>query len=115
VTHKGQAVEGATISFIGQGNARSASAVSASDGTYKLMTLDQEGAMPGEYVVTVTKTEMPADATAVISMEEAEKANAKPLAQPKELLPAKYGDPLKTTLKFQVKEGPNTIDLELTD
>ena len=116
VTYKDQPVAGATVTFIGQGEGRSATAITAADGTYKLQTLDAAGALPGSYTVVVDKTEMPPELTKSQSMEEAAAQGNKPLPQPKKLLPAKYGDPAKTPLKFEVKAGQaNTFDLALTD
>ena len=116
VTYKGQPVDGARVSFIGKGSAKTATGVSGPDGTYTLMTLDAKGAMPGSYNVVVDKTDMPAELTKETSMEEAEKQGTKPLAQPKAVLPAKYSDPANTPLKFEVKDsGENSINLELTD
>jgi hypothetical protein len=115
VTYKGQPVGGATVSFIGEaGGSRGAVAVSEADGTYKLRTLETEGALPGKYTVTVTKTESAASTT-LPTMEEMAKSSGKPPPEAKELLPAKYGDPAQTPLKFEVKAGSNNIDLPLTD
>lgn len=116
VSYKGQAVAGATITFLGDGDSRTATAISASDGTYHLKTLDSAGAMPGAYTVLVEKLETPAELNRLVSMEEAAKNAAKPLPQSKKLLPAKYADATKTPLKFEVKKGQNnTIDLPLAD
>ena len=116
VTYKGQAVGGATVLFTGTGELRTATAITASDGSYELMTLDAKGAMPGNYAVVVTKTELPPDAGKPMSMEEAAKSANQPLPQPKQLLPVKYGDATKTPLKFEVKEGQsNVFDLVLAD
>ena len=116
VTYKGQPVDGARVSFIGQGSAKTATGVSGADGSYTLMTLDANGAMPGSFIVVVDKTDMPAELTKETTMEEAEKQGTTPLPQPKALLPAKYSDPAQSPLKFEVKSsGENNINLELTD
>lgn len=116
VTYNGQPVEGATISFYSEAEGvRPAVAVSASDGTYELKTLDTTGAMPGKYVVLVAKTDMPLELTKSVSMDEAAANAGKPLPQPKDLLPAKYGDAAQTPFKVEVKAGENTIDLALVD
>ena len=116
VTYKSQPVSGATITFLGEGDARTATAITAADGTYHLTTLDSPGAMPGSYAVLVEKIETPAELNRLVSMEEAAKNAAKPLPQPKKLLPAKYADATKTPLKFEVKKGrSNTFDLPLAD
>jgi hypothetical protein len=116
VTYKSQPVSGAIITFLGEGDARTATAITAADGTYHLTTLDSPGAMPGSYAVLVEKIETPAELNRLVSMEEAAKNAAKPLPQPKKLLPAKYADATKTPLKFEVKKGQsNTFDLPLAD
>src|SRR6185436_15007727 len=71
VTYKGQAVGGATVLFTGEGGVRTATAITASDGSYHLMTLDAKGAMPGKYAVVVTKNELPPELAKPMSMEEA--------------------------------------------
>ncbi len=116
VTYNGQPVAGASIGFYSNAtDGRVAVATSGSDGSYELMTLDTKGALPGNYSVTVKKTEIPPELTKEVSMEEAAATANNPLPQPKELLPVKYGTPAQTPLKFEVKAGSNTIDLPLTD
>jgi hypothetical protein len=116
VTYKGQGVEGATISFMPEGQGRPATAISTAGGAYELSTLDSKGAIPGPYTVVVRKTEIPLASTAPVSMEDALKLNNKPPPPPKELLPAKYADAAKSPLKFEVKKGQtNTFDLPLAD
>jgi hypothetical protein len=116
VTYKGQPVEGATVSFIPEGDARPATAITAAGGVYRLMTLDTPGAMPGPYTVVVRKTEIPPDTAQGVSMEDAVKLNNRPPPPLKELLPAKYGDATKSPLKFEVKKGlANTLDLPLAE
>ncbi len=49
-------------------------------------------------------------------MDDAAKFAGKPPPQPKQLLPAKYGDQQTTPLKLEVKAGQaNVHDLPLTD
>jgi hypothetical protein len=116
VTYKGHPVEGATISFIPDGEARPATAISGAGGAYHLMTLDQPGAMPGPYTVVVRKSDIAPESTRPVSMEDAVRMNSRPPPPPKELLPAKYADAAKSPLKFKVKTGqPNTLDLQLAD
>lgn len=124
VTYQGQPVEGASISFIGKGETRPATAVSKKDGTYELYTLDSRGAFPGRYSVVVTKTEAPPEsankdlgmnpAGVDLSMDQAAANVGKPIPKPKELLPVKYASPATTTLDFEVKNtGNNVFDLKL--
>jgi len=116
VTYKGQPVEGATISFMPEGDTRPATAISGPGGAYRLMTLDAPGAMPGQYTVVVRKTDIPTESTKAVSMEDALKLNSRPPPQPKELLPAKYGDAARSPLKIEVKTGQsNPTDLQLAD
>jgi len=116
VTYKGQPVEGATISFVPEGDGRPATSISGSGGVYHLMTLDAIGAMPGPYTVVVRKSELPADSTKAVTMEEAVKINSRPPPLPKEWLPAKYSDAARSPLKFEVKAGQkNNFDLQLAD
>jgi len=116
VTYKGQPVEGATVSFIPDGDGRPAIAMSSVGGAYRLMTLDVPGAMPGSYTVTVRKSDIPLESTKPVTMEEAVKMNTRPPPAPKELLPTKYADASKSPLKLDVKPGQNnTIDLLLAD
>jgi hypothetical protein len=113
VTYKGAPVEGATVSFLGTGDgSKVATAVSGAGGAYELSTVNTKGALPGKYSVTVTKTETSEGVAQ--TMEEAAKSKAPPPTS-KELLPAKYGDPAQTPLKFEVKSGSNTFDLKLED
>lgn len=114
VTYKGQPVAGATVTFVGEGDARSATAITREDGTYSLMTLDSEGAVPGKYMVLVTKTEISPELSKDVSMEEAAANADKPVPPPKKLLPEKYGDPTKGGYgPFEVKSGSNTLDINL--
>lgn len=116
VTHNGQPVEGATISYIPEGDGRPATAVSGAGGAYSLVTLDYTGAIPGKYAVVVRKSDVTAQSTQPVSMEEALKLNNRPPPPPKELLPAKYSDATKSPLKVEVKAGQsNKIDLTLAD
>src|SRR5438477_9396857 len=75
VTYKDQPVEGATVSFIPEGDSRPATAITAADGSYHLTTLDSAGAIPGQYIVVVRKTDIPLESTKPVSMEEAVKIN----------------------------------------
>jgi hypothetical protein len=116
VTYKGAAVEGATVSFLGEGNERPATATSGAGGQYKLMTLSYDGAMPGKYTVLVEKVETSPEAAKVESMEEAAKRGNQALPKAKRLLPAKYADASTTPLHVEVKAGQsNAINLELAD
>jgi hypothetical protein len=116
VTYRGQPVDQAIVTFAPEGDTRPATAITVADGSFNLMTLDAEGAMPGRYVALVRKTEIPPEPAQGTSMEEALKLNARPPPAPKSLLPAKYGDAQRSPLKFEVKNGAdNRFDLMLED
>lgn len=123
VTYGGKPVEGATISFIGKGAERPATAISKADGKYDLYTLDSRGALPGNYSVVVTKMEAPADSVNKdagfdasgkdLSMEQSAANVGKPTPQAKQLLPAKYSSVSTTTLRFEVKDSGHVFDIKL--
>jgi hypothetical protein len=119
VTMNGSPVEGATVIFApaGQGS-RSASGKTDASGKFSLTTLQPgDGAMPGDYTVMVTKTEV--TESKKVSDDEAteiiRKTGKPPVtSQTKNLLPAKYGDIAKSDLKATVKKGQkNDIPLDL--
>lgn len=59
VTYKGKPVEGAQVTFLSQSEgARSASGRTDANGNFSLTTFNtNDGAIPGEYVVTISKIE----------------------------------------------------------
>jgi hypothetical protein len=126
VLHQGQPVAGAMISFVGEEGTRPATAVSQSDGTYSLFTLDSPGAGPGKYTVVVVKMAETARDDAVnvdlgvnqagedLSMQQAALVASKPPAKPAGVLPAAYSNPMTSPLRAEVKQGTaNEIDLQL--
>ena len=116
VTYKAQPVAGATVTFVGEGDTKTATAITASDGRYELATLHFAGAMPGQYAVLVEKLETPPEKAQTGSMEEAAQNANRPLPRAKRLLPSRYSDAAKTPLHVEVKAGQaNDFDLELSD
>jgi hypothetical protein len=113
VTYKGAPVEGAIVTFVPEGNGRTATATTRAGGAYSLTTVDSPGAMPGKYKVTVAKVEYaPASS---LSMEAAAKANPAE-AQAKRVLPAKYASAASTPLAIEVPPGgKKDLDLTLAD
>ncbi len=80
--------------------------------TYVDPATQVQGALPGNYKVTVTKVEK-----STMSSEDMMKASSgkKPVG-PKHLLPAKYSSPATTDLPVEVKKGSNPpLALELKD
>lgn len=128
VTLDGKPVEGAQVVFTPTGGGgAAASGKTDSSGVYRLTTREpNDGAKPGSYLVSVSKTEVVDPTAGVIkpgmSEEEATRAayEAKEKAgkdEPKviEHLPAKYKNPATSGFKFDVtKEGKNVFDLPLS-
>jgi hypothetical protein len=110
VLYKGQPVEGATVVFVPQGHQQAASAQTDASGTFQLRTYDPgDGAVPGEYKVTVRKTEATAPP-------ETELTNVNDTTPPQHrlLIPERYSNVQNTDLKAGVKEGAeNSFALEL--
>lgn len=105
VTHAGQPVEGAVVTF--HPSASSQSAVGRTDvaGMYSLTTFTPgDGARPGDYQVTIVKYED-------INPEELERPESPPLTH---LLPEKYAKVNSSALSATVSEGgPNEFDFQL--
>ena len=110
VTYKGAPVEGAIITFVPEGNGRTATATTIAGGVFSLTTVDAAGAMPGKYKVTVDKVEYGAGGSS--SMEAAASGNAAE-GQSKRVLPAKYAEAASTPLAMEVPSGGKK-DIELT-
>lgn len=120
VTYNGEPVEGATVTFApAASGGKAAVGKTDSSGAYSLTTKDPgDGILPGDYMITVSKTE----ATGGLSLEEAEKwAEENPEKRPPsptltEHLPEKYKVARNSGLKATVSEGDdNSIDLALED
>lgn len=100
VTLNGQPVDGAIVTFASTDSGTPGAGMTAADGTYKLSV------KPGSYAAMVTKFEVPVGSPDQPADE----------IPPKQLLPAKYGSPMQSPLKFEVEKGsPNVFDLPLTD
>jgi hypothetical protein len=127
VTLDGQPVDGALVLFQPSGDHKAASGTTDSSGKFTLTTGNAgDGAMPGQYKVTVskTKTEASADLSGMSFEEAAVKAKQEddermkkyPGGQPpvQELLPVNYKDIEKSGLTFEVKrDQENNFAIEL--
>ncbi|QDU74129.1 hypothetical protein Pan97_11340 [Bremerella volcania] len=117
VQYKGSGVEGAQVVFVPlAANASPASATTDSQGNFTLTTYwnatksQVDGAMPGQYQVTVKKTREPTQEEIDAAM-----ASGKSL-QTDNQLPAKFATASKTPLKAEVKDkGENHFELVLED
>ncbi|PQO35831.1 hypothetical protein C5Y96_09285 [Blastopirellula marina] len=116
VTYNGSPVEGAMITFRPASEGiQGAFARTDAAGKFELSTSNAgtSGVSPGNYLVTVTKTEVP-QSTAASEDDPNYNPNAKP-AEPKSLLPKKYASAKTSGLEFTVTDGSNEIPLELKD
>jgi hypothetical protein len=111
VTQGGKPVEGAIVKFELADGSRSATGKTDANGSYTLTTFSaNDGALPGDYKVSILKYEARPAASAADSSPatyvppEAAK-NGQPPAPPKNLLPAKYADPKTSGLKATVTSG----------
>lgn len=112
VLYKGQPVEGATVIFHPKGEgpiAKPAQGKTDSGGHFSVTTYfgpdDQPaGAMPGDYVVTVSKIDEPQGAF-----------DPHKDPPPKHHLPLKYEGALTTPLAVTIKAGSNRPELKLED
>ena len=113
VIYKGAAVEGAIVTFVPEGEGRTATATTAAGGVFSLNTVDSPGAMPGKYKVTVDKVEYGPGSN--LSMEAAAKGNPAE-GQAKRATPAKYAQAATTPLTLEVPSGgKKDLDLTLVD
>lgn len=129
LTYKGEPLAEATVTLVPQESGkRSAAGVTDASGVVHFTTLaGGDGAIPGSYKVTVTKTSesvalKPAvDFTDVEAMKKAETERNKAAsltggAAPKDLLPTKYKLAESTPLKCDVQaSGANKYKFELTN
>lgn len=119
VTYDGKPVEKATVNLVPTtADGRSASGETDGDGkftvtTYLSPTHSPAGALPGDYLVTVVKMEVPQMPEGLTQWEV--QAWSQKAGAPKPLLPKIYLDPAKSGLKATVQAGTNaplTFDLK---
>lgn len=116
VTYAQAPVEGASVVFIPQGQTAAAAGVTGPDGRFELQTYTAgDGAIPGEYKVTVTKFDGVSAAAPGDDTDEARDDDSEDLPAPTSLLPEKYAVPATTDLEATVIDGIEnefTFDLE---
>lgn len=122
LTHNGKPVDEATLVFIPEGSdGYPATAITNADGSYQLTTFNaNDGAVPGDYSIKVSKLEYkegPAAGEQVYTSSEEENESYElaesAAAPPKNLLPAKYANPMTSELNYTVTETPATFDIDL--
>ncbi len=117
VTYNGSPVDGAMVTFRpASEGAQGAFARTDAEGKYELSSsaAATSGVVPGEYNVTVTKTEV---GQSNVASEEDPDYNpyAAGPSKPKSVLPKKYADAKTSGLEFTVTSGENDLPIELTD
>lgn len=115
VTLDGKPVEGATVTFHPEAEkGHVATGLTDGDGVFRLQTFaDGDGALPGEYKVTVTKTEAVAGPPSASGPEQMMKTMFNRPKKRSSLLPREYADSSKTPLRVHVPhEGPVELQLK---
>lgn len=117
VTYKGEPVADANLNFQLLTGSCSAFAKADAAGRYELMTFVQgDGAVPGDYLVSITKYEAPPPSgPSTINENYVPPGSNVPPAPPKNLLPKKYSQLKSSGLTAKVDEGSNTVDFKLAD
>ncbi|HVJ84225.1 MAG TPA: DUF6795 domain-containing protein [Caulifigura sp.] len=120
VTHEGKPVAEATVNLIPTSEkGKSASGVTDADGkfavkTYMSPTHTPEGAMSGDYLITVQKMLVPEPPAGMTQWEV--QAWSEKAGKPRSLLPKKYQSPEKSGLKLTVgTTPPEPLSLDLVD
>jgi hypothetical protein len=123
VTYQGKPLEGALVSFLGQGNVLGSGTTDAA-GKYTISTLGRPGAIPGKNQVAITKQSgaqgLTKDAGPPPTPPSPEEIQAKMKAamsgaKVKNQLPEKYADPAQSGFTAEVAPGKSTFDFTLTD
>ena len=115
VTYNGSAVEGATVTFSPTASGGTASiGTTGANGKFTLQSQwGSKGAVPGNYAVAISKTEVHGVEAEV---EDAQPEEDAPPADITEHLPEKYKSAKTSELTAEVKaEGENDFPFDLTD
>ncbi len=125
LTLDGQPVAGANVVLSPKGAGTAATAVTEEDGTFSVGTYETgDGAVPGEYSVTVNKYDTPAEPAETggedsiygtdEEMDEMDDyGGAQDVAESKNELPAKYASASTSGLTHTVTEAATTLNIEL--
>lgn len=105
VTLDGNAVPRGTVAYHPKSAGPTAYSPIAADGSYTIRTGREEGLKAGDYLVTVTANEAPA---------QLESKTGGPMPPGKSITPLWYRSPGSSGLNFTVEPGSNEINLELT-
>jgi len=127
VTFNGKPVEGATVTFVskegatGEPKPQAATAITDSNGRYAIGTFATgDGAIPGEYLVKVTKYRTTQQQQSVGNDPESQmqaylqyQQGKQQQAGPQNELPAKYENEKTSGLFITVQPNDNTFDIDL--
>ena len=116
VTLKGAPLAGATVTFAASGAGRSAAGTTDGSGKFSLTSLEPgDGAAPGDYTVTVKKTETVGKVYTSQESQEYYQKNQKapPAPQIKNLVNEKVAQPSSSPLKATVKAGKNEFTFDV--
>ena len=118
VTYNGEPLDDAIVAFYNENSSRLASGHTDADGKFFLTSYKQnDGAIPGDHTVMVTKAEMIDDEeTPAPSMDETLDAEPQKKSAVRLLVPEKYTLVATTPLVISVSEdGPNEVTIKLED
>lgn len=105
VTLDGNAVPRGTVAYHPAGGGPAAYSPIQENGEYSLRTGREAGLPPGDYQVTVTSNEVPA---------QLESKDGRPMPPGKAITPLWYRSKETSGLRYNVVSGANEINLELT-
>ena len=119
ITLDGSPLEGASIVFVPttmSDEVRSASGTSDASGNFEMTTLNKgDGAMPGDYRITVVKREAAGNAPTAEEMQEAALRGVSLNIQYESVIPARYGVSSSSGLSTTVVAGQkDPVKIELT-
>lgn len=111
VTYNGSPVEGARVSFSSASEQRGASGTTNAEGIARITTFDHEdGAIPGEHRVKITKDEIE-----VLQEADPNDPTSQAKIRTNRHLPQRYGNVRTSGLTATVTEGQNEFTFELKD
>lgn len=111
VLYNQEPIEGATVTFVPQGHSHAAVGLTDSSGEFRLQTFSRDdGAVPGEFKVTVRKVELPSGAA-----EPPPDGEDGPQWEERSLLPERYASAETSGLDATVTEGANSFTFTLAD
>ena len=117
VKYKGTPVEGAMVSLVPQ-DPKGKGAVGTTDksGKFQLTTFTAgDGALPGSYLVKISKTTTKSQLSEAQEQEYMAKGKPLPPMIEKDELPAKYKQEKTSGLTAEVKEGVKPLEFDLSD